>query len=157
MTFSAGQKPTAAQLNNAAPTGTTQSATNTTAGTTTSTSYTGTLTGSGTVTVAGTAPPSGIIEVIHAASIANNTAGAYAAMAFSISGAITRAESDDDQLFVQCAQATGAGRPEIRGEITTRVSGLTPGAAFTISGAYKVTSGTGTFNYRRIMWRPVAA
>lgn len=155
MAFAAGQKVTAAQLNSAAPTGAVQSAVNSTVGTTTSTSYTDTLTSSTTVSLGFTTPGSGSIKVTIIAAMQNNTAGSYVAVSFRISGAAgTVAASDDYQVYTQ---GTGTSRPESRISGSTIITGLTPGAAGTVTMQHKVTANIGTYNYRRIIIEPIAA
>lgn len=145
----AGQKMTASFLNSLCPLGEAQSATNSTPGTTTSTSYTDTLSGSGTVSVNFTAPPSGAVAVTTKSALVNS-AGNYTAAAFRLSGASTRASSDNDQIY-------NKGVDEITSETVTVVTGLTAGGAYTATMQHKVTAGTGTYNYRRIAVRPLPA
>jgi len=142
MGFLAGERATAADLNDA--TSATQSTTDIVAGTTTSTSYTDTLTGTGTLTHNFVAPASGKIAVTVTAELQNSTT-AYTTMSFRISGAAGTLPADDNNgpyMF---------GAVRVRGSVLSLITGLSPGAAGTITLQHKVTGGTGTFNRRRIM------
>lgn len=145
----AGQKVTAAYVNRLCPLGEADSTTDTTFGTTTSTSFTDTLTGTGTKTLAFTAPPSGAVAIKFSCSARNSTT-AFSGTAFRLSGASARASQDGEQVFVQ-------GTSEIVSSKEVVVTGLVPGGNYTITMQHKVTSGTGTFNYRRLSWRPLGA
>ncbi|MFJ5984301.1 hypothetical protein [Lentzea sp. NPDC092896] len=146
----AGQKVTASLLNSLAPTGETTSGVNTTAGTTTSTGYTDTLTSSSTVSVAFIAPPSGKIAVTICGAV-DNGGDNYSVISYRLSGAAgTVAASDNWQVYFRNTNEGVVSR-------TTYQTGLTPGAAGTITMQHKVSGGTGTFNHREILWRPVAA
>lgn len=119
-------------------------------GTTTSTSFTDTLTGAvGPVTLAFVAPPSGKVIINVSAAIKNSGAN-FSGLAFRLSGAGSRAAVDGEQAFVQ-------GNSEVVVAKDNPVSGLTPGGGYTITMQHKVTAGTGTFNYRRLGWRPLPA
>lgn len=157
MAFAAGQKVTAAQINSACPIGATQSTMSAVSGTVTvGTPYVGSLTGGApTHTLAFTAPASGSIWVSITASATNNSTG-YGCISFAISGAAgTRAASDDYQAFMQGVTTP---RPEQTLYRRVMITGLTPGAAGTITMYYRsFTAGTTTFNYRQIGYEPVAA
>lgn len=141
MPFLAGQTLTAALLNGA--TDHLQSTVNTVAGTLTSTTYTSTLTGSTAATLAFVVPPSGRIAVTIFAAL-DNSAANYTVGSYSIGGAAgTVAANDDKQIY---ANGTDEGSRERR----TIVSGLTPGAAGTVTMEYKVSAGTGTINHQQI-------
>lgn len=141
MAFLAGAPVTADSLNDA--TTVIESTTDATAGTTTSTSYTDTLTGPSAHSLAFTTPESGII-VVTITSEAYNSGANYATCSFRISGAAgTVASSDNNSLYHY-------GSDRFRASSTSRVSGLTPGAAGTVTLQHKVVAGTGTFNRRKI-------
>lgn len=118
-------------------------------GTTTSTSFVDALTGASPVTLAFVAPPSGKVIVEVSAAIKNSGSN-FSGVAFRLSGASSRAAVDGEQIFVQ-------GNSEALVTKGNPVSGLTPGGSYTITMQHKVTSGTGTFNYRRLGWRPLPA
>lgn len=125
-----------------------QSATDTNPGTTTSTTATDTLTGTSTVTQTFTAPPSGKIEVTISAEVVNSGAN-YTTLSFRISGSAgTVAHDDNNALYAK-------GTDAFRGSATSLVTGLTPGQTGTVTLSHLVTGGTGTFNRRRILIRPV--
>ncbi|WP_191304408.1 hypothetical protein [Lentzea cavernae] len=146
----AGQKITASMLNSLAPTGHASSGVNTTAGTTTSTSYTDTLSGTTSVSVAFIVPPSGKIAVTVFGST-DNSADNYSVISYRISGAAgTVAASDNWQTYFRNTNEGGVGRRSFQ-------TGLTPGAAGTITMQHKVSGGTGTFNNREILWEPLPA
>lgn len=156
MTFLAGQKLSAAALNSAAPTGAAQSVVNTTAGNTTSSTYTPTLSAGGTVTLAFVTPASGKIWVTYTATGVGTTSAEFPSISFAISGAAgTLAASTDRQAF---NKSTSAGTPESTISRRTLVTGLTPGAAGTITMNFKsFAGGTVTFNNKQLQWEPVAA
>lgn len=146
----AGQKVTATLLNTIAPAGYGSSGVNTTAGTTTSTSYTDSLTSSTTVSVAFIVPPSGAIEVIIFGAV-DNSGDNYSTLSYRISGAAgTVAASDSWQAYFRNTNEGTVSRRSVQ-------SGLTPGAAGTITMQHKVSAGTGTFNHREIIWRALPA
>lgn len=125
-----------------------QSTTDTTPGTTTSTTATTALTGTSTVTLGFTAPPSGKILVTITAELQNSAAN-YTTMSFSISGSAgTVAHDDNNGLYMK-------GTDPVRASATSLVTGLTAGQAGTVTLSHLVTSGTGTFNRRRISVSPV--
>jgi hypothetical protein len=154
MAFQAGQILTAPALNLAIPVGETQSVLNTTFGSTNSATYTPTLTGPGTVTLAFVAPGSGAISVTFTAAISPQTTTAFGAISVAISGAAgTFAASDDYNAYVISTDpANDFGGTVERTKIFT---GLTPGAAGTITMNHKSSSGTTDFGNRQIIWRPV--
>lgn len=150
MTALAGQKVTALLLNSLAPTGHASSSVNTTAGTTTATAYTDTLTSSTVVSVAFVTPPSGDIEVTITGAL-DNSGDNYSVISYRISGAAgTVAASDSWQAYKRNTNEGMVSRTSIQ-------TGLTPGAAGTITMQHKVSAGTGTFNHREIIWRPLPA
>lgn len=118
-------------------------------GTTTSTSFVDALTGATAVTLGFTAPPSGKVMISISAAIKNSGAN-FSGVAFRLSGAGARAAVDGEQIFVQ-------GNSEALVTKENPVTGLTPGGVYTITMQHKVTAGTGTFNYRRLGWRPLPA
>lgn len=130
-----------------APLGESQSVPDIVFGTTSSTSWTDTISGASPVTLAFTAPPSGKV-MIHFKAAAKNSGSNFSGVNFRLSGAGTRAAVDGEQAFVQ-------GNSEAVVTADNIVSGLTPGGVYTITMQHKVTGGTGTFNYRRLGWRPL--
>ncbi|PRY35330.1 hypothetical protein [Umezawaea tangerina] len=148
MTFQAGQKITAADLNRAAPSTSTQLTNISDTGTLTSAVYTDTLSGAINATLAFVTPPSGSIEVtIHAA--IDNSSTNYTYVSFRISGAAgTVAASDDYAISANGTDDHTASR-------TTIIPGLTPGAAGTITMQYRVSAGTGTVDHRSIIQKPM--
>lgn len=147
MVFVAGVALTAAALNAAAPTGDTSFYLSND-GTTTSTSYTDTLTGSTTASLAFVAPPSGKIEVTIAVLQENTTSTTQTS--FRISGAAGTVAASDDYSVQSDDSNTRMG------EKTTQISGLTAGAAGTVTMQHKVAGGTGTFDKRAINIRMIA-
>jgi hypothetical protein len=150
MVAQAGQQLTAAALNSAAPTTWTQLTNISDTGTLTSVTYTDTLSGAVNATLAFVAPPSGSIKVsIHAA--VDNSSTNYTYVSFRISGAAgTVAASDDYALSANGTDDHTAPRPTI-------ITGLTPGAAGTITMQYRVSAGTGTVDHRSIIQEPMPA
>lgn len=136
-------------LNSRAPLGESQSGVDTTFGTTTSTSWTDTISGSSPVTLAFVAPPSGKVSISISAAVKNSGAN-FSGLNFRLSGAGSRAAVDGEQAFVQ-------GNSEVVVTKDNVVSGLVVGGSYTITLQHKVTAGTGTFNYRRLGWRPLPA
>lgn len=144
MAFGAGQRPTAAQLNDAM--GVIQSDTQITNGTTTSTSYTATLTGGIACGIAFVAPASGKVEIKNESEI-NNTGG-YSLCTIRVrtgavigSGADVVAVTDDNALFHNT---------NIRLSVFNTITGLTPGASYNVQQLFKVTAGTGTFGKKQL-------
>lgn len=135
-----------------APLGESQSAVDTTFGTTTSTAWTDALAGGPSVlSLAFTAPPSGKVMIHIKGSARNGGSSNFSGINFRMTGpsAYARAAVDGEQAFVQ-------GQAEVVVTADNIVSGLTPGGVYTVFFQHKVTAGTGTFNYRRIGWRPIA-
>lgn len=150
MVMQAGQQLTAAALNSAAPTTWTQLTNISDTGTTGSVTYTDALSGAVNATLAFVAPASGAIEVtIHAA--IDNSGANYTWVSFRISGAAgTVAASDDYALSANGTDDHTAPR-------STIITGLTPGAAGTITMQYRVGAGTGTIDHRSIIQKPMPA
>lgn len=153
MAFTAGKKLTAQYLND------TFSAVQfnraDTTGSTTSTSYTGTLTGGGVAAGVGfVAPLSGKVRVDFATAGFNSgvndnksavrigTAGTPGA------GTLIYAATDADMILF-----TGSSTYGISG--FTYITGLTPGITYNAQMQHKVSAGTGSFLYKRILVTPV--
>lgn len=114
----------------------------TTGQSTTSTSYTDLATVGPAVTVTtGTKA-----LVIISTWMRNNTAGANVHASFAVSGATTRAASDNDDLFIK---AVNNSTPALRASAAYIVEGLTAGSnTFTMK--YKVSSGSADYEQRQI-------
>jgi hypothetical protein len=121
----------------------------TTARTTTSTSYTATLSGGTNPTYSCTTGTAA--EVFWAATITNDTNAVPAYMSVAVSGATTVAANDDWALWTEFNTSSA---DSFRVSMFHRFTGLTPGTnVFTCQ--YRVDSGTGRYNRREIMVRPL--
>lgn len=149
MTFplSAGDEPSADQLNETADQVAVLSAkvtaTISTSQTTASTSFVDLATSGPAQTV--TVGPSGCVEVVLTGNL-SNSAGNYAVMGVAVSGATTAAASDVTSL-------QHFGTSPRRGSYVALMTGLTPGST-TFTAKYRVTGGTGTFVDRNIIVKP---
>lgn len=150
MVMQAGQQLTAAALNSAAPTSSTELANISDTGTVLATTYTDTLTSAVNATLAFVAPASGSIWVSIHASIDNSGAN-YTWVSFRISGAAGTVAASDDYAI------SGNGTDDHTASRRTKITGLTPGAAGTITMQYRVSAGTGTVDHRSMSQDPVPA
>lgn len=116
----------------------------TTSETTTSTSFTDLATTTDTTTV--TIGANGLALVTIGAFVANNSANS-STMSYDISGANTASAADAYSVHMVGATTVGASH-------TRLITGLTPGST-TFKLKYKVSGGTGTFQYRRIAVVPL--
>lgn len=148
--FQAGQVLTAAALNSAAPLGAAQTAVNTGSSTTTSTSYVDAVSGAGLTTLGFVAPASGAIKITISAAM-DNSGSFYTNITFRISGAAGTVNSLEENSAQQF------GTDDSTRSKTTVVTGLVPGSAGTITMTHRVTGGTGTYDYRSIIWEPIPA
>lgn len=115
--------------------------------TSTSTTYADLATAGPSVTA--TIGASGRVLVVVGCQLYTNTVDAYAYMSFAVTGATTRAASDNEALYFRTARAID-GRQASHVSIVT---GLTPGS-HTFTGKYRVTGGTGTWLNRRLIVIP---
>lgn len=116
--------------------------------TTTSTSYTDLSTAGPAVTAVIGASGMALLSVTARAS--NNTSNAGSFMGVAISGANT--EAADDERALTCTSPNSGNA--YASTYTRLLTGLTPGST-TFTSKYKVSSGTGTFLYRRISVVPL--
>jgi hypothetical protein len=117
----------------------------TTSETTTSTTYADLTTTTDTVTV--TIGSTGKALVVVSGLLQNTTAGGYAYIGYAVSGASTVAANDNMAIAIQTAASNGYATAQHGG--TFLVTGLTAGST-TFKMKYRVSTGTGTFQYRRI-------
>lgn len=114
-------------------------------GTTTSTTFTATLSGSPGTNPAVTVT-TGTIAIIDIATSLNNSGANGTYLAVAVSGATTRAASNDEAILV-------VGTTEMRFGVRIVMTGLTAGAnTFTLQ--YRVDAGTGTFRRRALSVHP---
>lgn len=118
--------------------------------TTASTSYAALATAGPAATVTVGATGKALISI--ACDMNNNTAAQTAFMAFQVTGATTRAASDEEAAYLQSAIAGAGG---VMGN-TILLPGLTPGVN-TFTSLYRVNAGTGTFKYRRLLVTPMGS
>lgn len=158
-TFSAGNRLTAAQLATLIPIANAESKDNPSAnGTTTSSTYVNSLTTTGIRGVAFTACPSGGAKIDWSCSANNSVANSYTATSVEVrtgavvgSGTVVLATNSDTETTFQSSAASAQGQHTGFANVT----GLTAGASYNACITYKIiTSGTGTFNRRRISVEP---
>lgn len=89
------------------------------------------------------------VIVALTAHMANSSAGGINYMGVDISGATTSAAADDTSVVHE----SGAANDETRQSAIQLMSGLNAGAN-TFTAKYRVTAGTGTFKWRRIVVMP---
>lgn len=127
-------------------------------GTTTSATFVNSLTTSLIRGVSFVAPPSGKVNVLATCGAANGTIAQFTLVSFEVktgtsvgSGTVQTASDENTASQFQSAVAASNGQHTAAGLVT----GLTPGASYNACITYRVTSGTGTFNRRRITVTPV--
>jgi len=159
VTFLAGQKLTAAQLNalvvatiqaTSMSTGTDTQITN---GTTTSVTYTATLTGGTACGRVFVAPPSGIVLISMMIGMFNSGANFTAASFFvrtggSVGSGTTFLASDDDRGLI----LAGTNLDQRSGCWT--VTGLTPGSTYNVQQNFRVSAGTGSYQRKHLIVVP---
>jgi hypothetical protein len=151
MSFAAGDRLLAADLNYPATVSSPDVAT--TDGTTTSTTFVNTLTTTGIRGVAFVAGASGAARVDYQTTGRTSTAGAFTLVEFEIktgatpgSGSLIRA-ADDSKASAPQSDSAGQQMQHTGHDLVT---GLTPGTTYNATIVYRVTAGTGTFNRRKI-------
>lgn len=148
MAIAAGEKATAARINEEI--GVALSDTQLTSGTTTSTAFTATLTGGTACGVAFTAPPSGKVFVMNTMQVGPSGGLALSTVRVRTgssigSGTDVVAASDDNTVL--CGS-------DMRGTSTTLVTGLTAGSSYNVQQLFRVTAGTGTFQRKTLVVKP---
>jgi hypothetical protein len=146
-----GATPTARQLSRATPAESKDVAT--TDGTTTSTTFVNSLTTTGVIGVSFVAGETGACQVAWMGSGRNSSAGNYAVSSFELRTGATLAAGTLIQAadeFTAVAHQSSTASQQITHCGFGNVFGLTAGATYNVVMAYRVTTGTGTWNRRRI-------
>lgn len=135
-------------------TGAIQVSTQNTAGTTTATSYTATLSGGTTCSAVFVAPPSGAMLILHAGHSANSGAGSCCT-SYEVrtggtvgSGTVFKAAADTDAIL-------NPGADGLRTAMFDVVTGLTAGSTYNTRLMFRATSGTGTFQSKKLLVAPL--
>lgn len=151
MTFAAGDRLLASDLNY--PTTVTSPDLATTDGTTTSTSFTNSLTTTTTRGIAFVAGASGQALVLYQCTGRNNGAGGFTIVDAEVrtgttvgAGTVVRAS---DESTASAPQSDSVNQ-QMQHHGHFLVTGLTPGSSYNATMTYRVTGGTGTFNRRKI-------
>lgn len=122
-----------------------------TSGTTTSTSYTATLTGGTACGFAFIAPPSGKVNIHHAAYFFNSGAGfTFVTIRVRTGGTVG---SGSDVLAVADNRCIATSGVSSQGR-SYQLAGLTDGNTYNVQQLYKVDSGTGTILFKHLIAEP---
>lgn len=138
-------------------TGATQTTAQNTSGTTTSAAFTATLTGGTTCSFTFVAPPSGKVQVFNTATMENNTTAFSAVMDFELrtggvvgSGTVIHAATDDTSNSIG-----GAQNALVSKTVEAVITGLTSGSTYNIRQMFRSSSGTSTFQRKRLTVVPL--